>query len=193
MKNPNVLLKIGNSYLVLADTANALKSYNSSINLNPYQKEGYSKVFNIHYSRNDFSTAYNALKKSFEVNPNDFEVIYWLGKLEKHFLNNHSVGDSLLKIFYENSGVKGVIADIKADKSDRGVSVNGRSLNRDEMEEYFIESALEKFPYVDDLYQKVIEFYSEKQQVVRRDEYLGKYIYYSKLNTDSLFVKKYSH
>ena len=170
--------KVASIFLQKSDTLRAIEHFNKSIIKNRFQKVAYNKLFKIYYSRNDFETSYQILNKGISVNPYDIETIYWTGIFEKYYKKNSVLGDSLLDYFSQKSGIINDLGDLQR-------------IAPIVPEQFIYDKILSRYPYYCELYKDVIQNIAEKSPEVDIDKYFSKYLFYSKLNRDSLFVAKY--
>jgi tetratricopeptide (TPR) repeat protein len=180
--NPNhadVCTSVGKLYLSQKDTSAAIQYFNRSINSKPLQKEAYFDLFYVHLAQGSFETAYKIINNCYNINPNDFQALYWLGMLEKYFKKNNILGDSLLIVFNTNSGVK--------EHKD-----NITNKPNDDVKRILIEDwALREFPYYAEFYKELIEYALENKLEEKVKTSGEKYLLYSKLNPDFEFIRKF--
>lgn len=79
--NPTILYYLAYTYLLNSDLNNALKSINEAIKIDSLVADYYNLKFSILYNKKDIYNAEDALLKSMEVNPNDFNVYINLGDI----------------------------------------------------------------------------------------------------------------
>ena len=182
---------LGRLYLSNKDTLSAIQHFNKSIELQPLQKETYFDLFYIHLSQNSLITAYRIINNCYDINPNDFQAIYWFGLFQKYYNNNISLGDSLLTFFENNSGIARYKNEILKDKSRLVYSVNGKYLKGVELQGYVLEEAIQKYPYYENFYKLYIQFAIENNMLDKVSTYGERYLNFSKLNPDLDFIKRY--
>ncbi len=177
--------------LINDDTLAAIQNLNKSIQIQPLQLIGYKTLFYIHYYQNSLSTAFKIISDCHEINPNDYETIYWYGSFQKYFDNNTLRGDSLLTYFENNSGIEINKSEIWKDKSRLVYDVNGDYLKGGDIQQFVLEKAIARYPYYDSFYKQYIQFLVDKKVMNPDTTISDKYLMYSKLNPDSSFIKKY--
>jgi len=82
-ENPNsstLCRSLGTLYLSQRDTVEAVQYLNRSLDAQPLQKEDYFDLFYIHFAQNSFETGYQIIRRCYEINPNDFQAIYWVAR-----------------------------------------------------------------------------------------------------------------
>ena len=190
--NASTYNEIAQAYLSNGDTLTAVQILNKSINKSPYQIEPYLTLFYIHMANEDYEVSFDIINKSYLINPFDFETLYWYAMKEK-FLNHKSIGDSLLLSFEEKCGI-----NKSWTKINKTYSSNTRFRNQEKEEiskaEYqllVIKNAINNCPYYDEFYKYLIKHVKDNNLSENLDECINKYLLYSKLNTDTVFIKKY--
>jgi tetratricopeptide (TPR) repeat protein len=194
-ESPNhadICRSLGKLYLSQGDTSSAIQYFNTSITTQPLQKEAYFDLFYVHLAQGSLGTAYKIMSSCYDINPNDFQAIYWLGMLEKFYRKNHTFGDSLLTAFETNSGIKRHKDEISRDNSNMVMySSDGRQLKGPQFQQYLIEDAISDYPYYADFYKEYILFAQEHNLPDKVEINQQKWLMYSKLNPDSEFIRKF--
>lgn len=170
---------LGELYLTKRDTLSAIQHFNKSIELQPLQKETYFDLFYIHLSQNSLSTAYRIINNCYDINPNDFQAMYWFGLFQKYYIKDVSLGDSLLTFFENNSGIAGYKNKIFRNKSNVVLQKSA------------LEEAILRYPYYENFYKLYIEFALQNNILDKVSGYSEKYLEFSKLNPDTDFIETY--
>ncbi len=176
--------------LQASDTISAIQNLNKAIELQPLQKDTYLILFYIHFSRFSFDVATKIISDCYEINPSDYETIYWHGTIQQYF-GDSAAGDSLLSYFEANSGIAEVKKQISEDANRYVYAVDGKELKGKELQQYIFESTISRYPYYSSFYKQYIKFLVDEKITHDIRSYSENYLLYSKLNSDSIFIRKY--
>jgi tetratricopeptide (TPR) repeat protein len=188
-KSPYIHNKIGNIFLSRKDTLSAMQRYMLSIDLVPYQINPYLGLFNIYLQKSDYDKAYQIISRSYKVNASDNETRYWYLNMLKYVYKDRS-SDSLLNLFEIESGIREALKTSNM-KNWGQLDLDGKSLSPEEVRLYMIKLNIDKFPFYPSFYKLYIQVVMDNKMSENISNYISKYIKYSKLNPDTLFIAKY--
>ncbi len=188
--SPTLYNKIADLYLLTHDTLNAIKNLNKSLTIQPLQKEPYLTAFFIHSNLNNIEAANSLIEKSNDINSNDFGTQYCY-YLSQKYISKIDISDSIFTSIELNSGIKKRLSEVSDFNSNRIYVINGRNLSKQETQLYIMKNAIEDYPYYSEFYKVYIQYVVDNKLDENLDAYKAKYLYYSILNPDKDFIKKY--
>ena len=188
--SPFLYNEISNLYFSQKDTLNALQSLNKSLSIQPLQNDPYIKCFFLHLNKGDMKTANRLIATSYTINTNDFATQYCY-YLSQKYISHIAIKDSVFSSIAINSGIRKRILTLQNVDQNITYIYNNRILSKEESRIQSYKDAIDNYPYYPEFYKLLIQYITDNKIDKDIEVYKNRYLYYSKLNPDIDFIKKY--
>ena len=178
-KDPAALNRMARLYETMGKGDEAIALCLQSIKMEELQWDAYIRLLNIYFIKGDYKSAIGVASKGLEFNPENLEMLYRMGLLQKFYSGNVTLGDSLLSLYSKKTGADSILQSaIQRKQETLWIIVSPNDTHQ--VAEHQLLEAINNYPHYAEFYYALGEYYrNEKKDYKLAKKY---YMDFIKLN-----------